>query len=253
MQVQVPAKPPGADLGVDLVLRNIGWDLGDPAIVPEPVVPRDGEADRVRGRAAAGGGGRVRQRGQRRPLCRVQRRHLDLSRQRASRSARPPSRARRACRPRTSRRAAACASGGCGCALAATRRAARWLLDGIGLFIKVGRFELSGSGSITDVMRDGHRYREFALGLLLRFRAMQQGLLDRRAAGLRARQRAGRPLHLLAVRPAAVVLPGRQASSCAAFACWSPAAWRRTCRRPAVGRRRCGCSTGTSRTARRAR
>ena len=46
------------------------------------------------------------------------------------------------------------------------------MLDGITLFIKVGTFELSGGGSITDVTRDGHRYREFALGLLLRFRAM---------------------------------------------------------------------------------
>ena len=28
LQGQAPAKPPGADLGQDVVLRDIGWDLG---------------------------------------------------------------------------------------------------------------------------------------------------------------------------------------------------------------------------------
>jgi hypothetical protein len=50
--------------------------------------------------------------------------------------------------------------------------APRWLLDGISLFLKVGRFEVSGFGSITDVTRDGHRYREFGLGVLFRFDAL---------------------------------------------------------------------------------
>ncbi len=80
---------PGADLGMDVVLRDLGWDLGDTRDLPEPVVPRDAEAHGVRGGPARGRGARLRQRGQRRALPRVQRRHLDLPRRRRNRSARP--------------------------------------------------------------------------------------------------------------------------------------------------------------------
>ena len=248
-----PAKPPGADLGQDLVLRDLGWDLGEPAHLPEPVVPGDAEAHGVRGRAARGRGARVPQRGQRRPLPRVQRRRLDLPAAPANPSARPPSRARRACRRRTSQRAAACGSGGCACGSAATSWRRSGCSTASACSSRSARSSSAASGSITDVTRDGHRYREFALGLLLRFRAMEQGLQHRRPARLRPGHRAGRPLHLLAVRPPAVVLPGRHRSSCAASGCWWPAACRPTCPSRAGARRRCGCSTGTSRTARRAR
>jgi len=47
-----------------------------------------------------------------------------------------------------------------------------WLLDGVSLFIRAGRFELGGFGSITDVTRDGHRFQEFAFGIHVRFAAM---------------------------------------------------------------------------------
>src|SRR5262249_39826310 len=50
--------------------------------------------------------------------------------------------------------------------------APQWLLDGISVFIRTGTLELSGFGTITDSTRDGHRYQEFGVGLLLRFSAM---------------------------------------------------------------------------------
>ncbi|TDB89410.1 hypothetical protein E1264_08330 [Actinomadura sp. KC216] len=51
-------------------------------------------------------------------------------------------------------------------------QAAEWLLDGVSLFVRKGRLELSGSGGVTDIAVNGHRVREFALGLLLRFPAL---------------------------------------------------------------------------------
>ncbi|MGH3240023.1 MAG: hypothetical protein ACRDNL_06560, partial [Spirillospora sp.] len=46
------------------------------------------------------------------------------------------------------------------------------LLDGVSLFVRKGKFEFSGSGGVTDIAVNGHRIREFALGLLLRFPAL---------------------------------------------------------------------------------
>ena len=55
--------------------------------------------------------------------------------------------------------------------------APQWLLDGVTIFLAIDSFELSGSGTATDSTRDGHRYREFGLGLFIAFHAMEQGLL----------------------------------------------------------------------------
>ena len=52
--------------------------------------------------------------------------------------------------------------------------APQWLLDGVTIFVRIGSFELSGSGTATDHTRDGHRYREFGLGLFIAFQAMDK-------------------------------------------------------------------------------
>ena len=173
VQVQVPAKPLGADLGVDLVLRDIGWDLGDPAIVPglwfpETVKLTAFEVVQLQveevafvsedngGRYVAFSGGISIFPGTGQP----ERKTAEPGTPGVPAENQPSGGGLRFRRLRLR--------------VAGNEAAARWLLDGIGLFIKVGRFELSGSGSITDVVREGHRYREFALGLLLRFRAMQK-------------------------------------------------------------------------------
>ena len=50
--------------------------------------------------------------------------------------------------------------------------APQWLLDGVTIFLRIASFELSGFGTATDQTRDGHRYREFGLGLFIAFHAM---------------------------------------------------------------------------------
>jgi len=173
VQVQVPAKPPGADLGVDLVLRDIGWDLGSPAIVPglwfpETVKLTAFEVVQLQveevafvsedngGRYVSFSGGISIFPGAGQP----ERKTTEPGTPGVPAENQPSGGGLRFRRLRLR--------------IGGNEAAARWLLDGIGLFIKIGRFELSGSGSITDVVREGHRYREFALGLLLRFRAMQK-------------------------------------------------------------------------------
>lgn len=171
VQASVPGKPPGADLGVDLVLRNLGWDLGSPAIVPSLWFPEtlkltafevvQLQVEEVAFVSEANGG-----------------RYLAFS---GGVSIFPGAGQpeRKTASPGTPGVPAENQPSGGGLRFRRLRLriggnelAPRWLLDGISLFIKVGTFELSGSGSITDVTRDGHCYREFALGLLLRFRAM---------------------------------------------------------------------------------
>jgi hypothetical protein len=173
VQVQVPARPPGADLGVDLVLRDIGWDLGDPAIVPglwfpETVKLTAFEVVQLQveevafvsedngGRYVAFSGGISIFPGAGQP----ERKTAEPGTPGVPAENQPAGGGLRFRRLRLR--------------VGGNEAAARWLLDGIGLFIRVGRFELSGEGSITDVVREGHRYREFALGLLLRFRAMSK-------------------------------------------------------------------------------
>jgi hypothetical protein len=173
VQASVPGKPPGADLGVDLVLRNIGWDLGEEAIIPSLWFPEtlkltafevvQLQVEEVAFVSEANGG-----------------RYLAFS---GGISIFPgvgqPE--RKTTTPGTPGVPAENQPSGGGLRFRRLRLriggnelAPRWLLDGISLFIKVGTFELSGSGSITDVTRDAHRYREFALGLLLRFEAMKK-------------------------------------------------------------------------------
>ncbi len=173
VQAEVPGKPPGADLGVDLVLRNHGWDLGEPAIIPSLWFPEtlklkafevvQLQVEEVAFVSEDNGG-----------------RYLSFS---GGISIFPGAGQpeRKTASPGTPGVPAENQPAGGGLRFRRLRLriggnelAPRWLLDGISLFIKVGTFEMSGSGSITDITRDGHRYREFALGLLLRFRAMSK-------------------------------------------------------------------------------
>ena len=187
------------------MLRDLGWDLGEPAILPSLWFPEDVkltafEVVQLEVEELAfvneDNGGRY---------LVLQRRRLDLPRRRRSRSAkqRDAGHARRA-RPRTSRTAAACGSAGCACASAATSWPRRGCSTASACSSKVGRFELSGSGS-------DHR-RHPRRPPLPRVRARPapavpgdgQGLQHRRAALLRPGHRARRQLHLLAVRAPAV-------------------------------------------------
>jgi hypothetical protein len=173
VQVEVPGKPPGADLGVDLVLRDLGWDLGEPAIIPSLWFPEtlklkafeviQLQVEEIAFVSEDNGG-----------------RYLAFS---GGISIFPGAGQpeRKTSSPGTPGVPAENQPSGGGLRFRRLRLriggndlAPRWLLDGISLFIKVGGLELSGSGSITDVTRDGHRYREFALGLLLRFQAMKK-------------------------------------------------------------------------------
>lgn len=52
--------------------------------------------------------------------------------------------------------------------------APRWLLDGVTIFLHIGTFELRGFGTAVDHTHDGHRYREFGVGLFLAFHAMER-------------------------------------------------------------------------------
>lgn len=173
VQAEVPGKPPGADLGVDLVLRDLGWDLGDPAIIPSLWFPEtlklkafevvQLQVEEVAFVSEDNGG-----------------RYLSFS---GGISIFPGAGEpeRKTASPGTPGVPAEDQPSGGGLRFRRLRLriggnelAPRWLLDGISLFINTGKIEISGSGSITDVTRDGHRYREFALGLLLRFHAMDK-------------------------------------------------------------------------------
>jgi hypothetical protein len=173
VQLEVPAKPEGAPLGQDLVLRNIGWDLGDPAIVPSLWFPETVklkafevvqlEVEEIAfvsedngGRYLAFSGGISIFPGVGKP----ERKTANPGTPGVPAEGQPAGGGLRFRRLRMR--------------IGGNELAPKWQLDGITLFIKVGTFELSGSGSITDVSHDGHRYREFALGLLLRFHAMQK-------------------------------------------------------------------------------
>jgi hypothetical protein len=164
-----PAKPP--DAGADVVLRNIGWDLGEWAIFPSlwfpetlklkafEVVQLDVEElalvnEDNGGRYLAFSGGVSLYPGAGQPE-------------------------RKTAEPGTPGVPAENGRSGAGLRFRRLRLrmggnplAPAWLLDGVSLFIKTSRVEISGSGSITDVTHDGHRYREFALGILLRFNAL---------------------------------------------------------------------------------
>jgi hypothetical protein len=167
----MPAKPPGADLGVDLVLRDIGWDLGSPAIMPSLWFPETVKLTAFEvvqlqveeiafvsedngGRYLAFSGGIAIFPGAGQP----ERKTSTPGTPGAPAEGQPSGGGLRFRRLRMR--------------IGGNELAPRWMLDGISLFVKVGTFELSGSGSITDVTHDGHRYREFAFGFLLRFEAM---------------------------------------------------------------------------------
>ena len=179
----------------------------------------------------------------------VQRRRLDLPGRRRSRSGRSPRHGTPGVpaegQPQRRRHALPAAA-------AAHRRQRRWRRRGC------STGSACSSRSAVRAERVGQRSptspatatatSEFGLGLLLRFRAMGKDFSIGAQLVLRPRHRAGGQLHLLAVRLPAVYCPGRHASSCAASACWSPAACRRTSRSRADAPRRCGCSTGTSST-----
>ena len=90
-----------------------------------------------------------------------------MTRSPSTRSPAPP-----AYRPRASRTAAGLRFRRLRLRIGGNELAPSWLIDGISLFLKIGSLELSGSGTITDSTRDGHRYQEFGLGLQLRFQAM---------------------------------------------------------------------------------
>ena len=171
VQVDVPAKPPGQDLGQDLVLRNIGWDLGEPRIFPSLWFPEEVklkafevvqlEVEEIAfvnedngGRYLAFSGGVSIFPGAGRP----ERKTAEPGTPGVPAESQPAGGGLRFRRLRLR--------------IGGNELAPRWLLDGVSLLIRSGTFELSGSGSITDVTRDGHRYREFALGLLLRFHGL---------------------------------------------------------------------------------
>ncbi|WP_327085605.1 hypothetical protein OIE66_25020 [Nonomuraea sp. NBC_01738] len=168
VQVSLPAKPPSTGPGVDVVLRDLGWDLGEAKILPGLWFPEgvkltvfevvQCEIEELAfvnedngGRYVALSGGIAIFPGQ--GAAEREKSAVGLPDQKH-----PDGGGLRFRRLRLR-------TGG-------NELAPRWLLDGISLFIKAGTFELMGSGSITDVTRDGHRYREFGLGLLLRFAAM---------------------------------------------------------------------------------
>jgi hypothetical protein len=166
-----PAKPPGADLGMDVVLRNIGWDLGDWKVTPDLWIPEGlkftafkvvqldieelvflSEDNGGRYVAFSGGisifpGAGV-----------AERKHAEPGTPGVPAEGQPDGAGLRFRRLRIR--------------IGGNELAPEWLIDGIGLFLKIGSLEVRGSGTISDTTRDGHRYQEFGLGLQLRFRAM---------------------------------------------------------------------------------
>ena len=168
-----PARPPGSDLGMDVVLRDLGWDLGSPNLLPGLWFPEgikltafevvQLEVEELAflnedngGRYVAFSGGVSIFPGAGEP---------------------PP----KVAEPGTPGVPAEGGPDGVGLRFRRLRLrtggnelAPRWLLDGISLFLRIGSFELSGSGTVSDTTRDGHRYSEFGLGLQLRFSAMDK-------------------------------------------------------------------------------
>ncbi len=172
IQISAPAKPPGADLGQDVVLRDIGWDLGSPAIFPSLWFPEtlkltafksvQLEVEEVAFLNEDNGG-----------------RYLAFSGGVSIYAA--AGKPMRTTEPGTPGVPADNAAKGGGIRFRRLRLrtggnplAPSWLLDGVSVFIRTGPVELSGFGTITDSTRDGHRYQEFGFGLLLRFSAMEK-------------------------------------------------------------------------------
>lgn len=166
-----PAPAPGSDLGQKVVLRNLGWDLGKWRYIPSLWFPEglkltafevvqleveelDFLSEDNGGRYIAFSGGISIFPGAGDP----ERKPRQLGTPGVPSDGDPDGGGLRFRRLRLR-------TGG-------NPEAPAWLLDGIGMFLRIGRFEVSGSGSITDITRDGHRYREFALAILLAFRAM---------------------------------------------------------------------------------
>ena len=138
VQASVPGKPPGADLGLDVVLRNLGWDLGEPCDRARASgSPRTSSSPRSRscssqveelafvsedngGRYLAFSGGIV-----------------DLPRAAGQREAQPRrTRARPVCRPRTSPTGGGLRFRRLRMRIGGNELAPRWLLDGISLFMQ---------------------------------------------------------------------------------------------------------------------
>lgn len=170
-QFEVPARPPGAELGQDVVLRNLGWDLGEKALFPDLWFPEDVKLTVFRvvqvqveeiaflnedngGRYLSFSGGISVFPGAGDP----ERTPRDATTPGLPAEGQPDGGGIRVRRLRFR-------TGG-------NELAPRWGLDGVSLHLRKGRFELIGQGSITDVTRDGHRYQEVSLGLFLRFGAL---------------------------------------------------------------------------------
>jgi hypothetical protein len=167
-------RPPGAELGQEVVLRDLGWDLGEWSLFPNLWFPEDlkftafevvqleieelamlNEDNGGRYLAFSGGVSIFPGAG-------------DANRLKTEHSTTPGV-------PAESE-----PSGG-GIRFHRLRfrtggnpEAPKWLLDGVTILIRVDSFELSGFGTATDQTRDGHRYREFGLGLFIAFHAMEK-------------------------------------------------------------------------------
>ena len=171
VKLVAPNRPPGEPLGQDVVLRDLGWDLGEPAYFPSVWFPEDVKITAFEvaqleveelafvnedngGRYLSFSGGISIFPGAAQP----ERRQRDEVTPGVPAEGQPDGGGLRFRRLRLR-------TGG-------NELAPTWLLDGISLYVKIGRFELSGSGAITDVTREGHRYKEFGLGLQLKFQAL---------------------------------------------------------------------------------
>ena len=166
-------RPPGASLGQDVVLRDLGWDLGEPRFFPNLWFPDDlkftaFEAVQLEieelamlnedngGRYLAFSGGVSIFPGAGDP------KRLETE-------------------PATPGLPAEGQPNGGGIRFRRLRfrvggnpDAPQWLLDGVTIFLRIDSFELSGFGTASDNTRDGHRYREFGLGLFIAFHAMDK-------------------------------------------------------------------------------
>jgi hypothetical protein len=167
-----PAKPPGSDLGMDVVVRDLGWDLGSlsvPALwLPEDlsftafkVIQLDLEevvflSEPSGGRYVGFSGGISIFPGAGDP----EKKHVETGTPGVPAEGQPDGAGLRFRRLRFR--------------IGGDESAPRWLIDGVSLFLRIGSLEVMGSGTISDTNRDGHRYEEFGLGLLLRFSAMDK-------------------------------------------------------------------------------
>lgn len=166
-------RPPGAELGQDVVLRDLGWDLGEPRFFPNLWFPEDLkftafevvqlEIEELAFLNEDNGG-----------------RYLAFS---GGVSIFPgagdPKRVET--KPATPGVPAEGQPSGGGIRFRRLRfrtggnpEAPQWLLDGVTIFLRIASFELSGFGTATDHTRDGHRYREFGLGLFIAFHSMDK-------------------------------------------------------------------------------